>query len=108
MRPTQAESVSVTGAFTNWVSGTTTASFGPGIAVGGGPVGGFGSVTVNSATRLTPSLVTSGAAKSSNTVQIQTGSQTLTVQNRIGIPTVPTHPPPSCQTTPFFTPINVP
>src|SRR6266404_2021531 len=108
IRPTQAESVAVTGAFTNWVTGTTKANFGPGIAVGGGTVGGFGPVTVNSATSLTANLVTSGAAKSSNTVQIQTGSQTLTVKNGMVIQTCTTNPPTVLQISPVANATNVP
>jgi hypothetical protein len=108
IRPTQAESVSVTGQFTNWASGTTTASFGPGIKVGTGPVGGFGSVTVNSASSLTASLVTSGAAKSSNTVQIQTGSQTLTVKNGMVIQTCTANPPTVLQASPVNGGSNIP
>ena len=85
--PTQSESVTVTGAFTSWVSGTTKASFGPGISVGGAAAGTFGPVTVNSGTSLTASLSTSGAFTQANPVQIQTGSQTLTVNNGIYIQT---------------------
>ena len=81
IQPTQTESVAITGAFTNWASGTTTANFGPGIAVGGAAAGTFGPVTVNSATSLTANLVTSGASNGFRSVQIQTGSQTLTVNN---------------------------
>jgi hypothetical protein len=87
IQPTQTESVSVTGVFTNWVSGTTKANFGPGIAVGGATAGTFGPVTVNSATSLTASLVTSSATTGLRTVQIQTGSQTLTVNNGIDVET---------------------
>ncbi|HSZ60871.1 MAG TPA: Ig-like domain-containing protein [Terriglobales bacterium] len=87
IQPTQTESVSVTGAFTNWASGTTKANFGPGIAVGGAAAGAFGPVTVNSATSLTASLVTSGASTGFRTVQIQTGSQTLTVTNGLDVET---------------------
>ncbi len=87
IQPTQTESVSVTGVFTNWVSGTTKANFGPGIAVGGGAAGAFGPVTVNGATSLTASLVTSGASNGFRTVQIQTGSQTLTVVNGMFVET---------------------
>jgi hypothetical protein len=108
IRPTQAESVAVTGVFTNWVSGTTTASFGPGIAVGGGTVGGFGPVTVNSATSLTANLVTSGAAKSSNTVQIQTGSQTLTVKKGMFVQTCTANAPTVLQISPVANATNVP
>jgi hypothetical protein len=87
IQPTQTESVAITGAFTNWVSGTTKANFGPGIAVGGAPAGTFGPVTVNSATSLTASLVTSGATTGFRTVQVQTGSQTLTVNNGMDVET---------------------
>jgi hypothetical protein len=85
IQPTQTESVAVTGAFTNWVTGTTKANFGPGVAVGGAPAGTFGPVTVNGATSLTASLVTSGATTGFRTVQIQTGSQTLTVNNGMDV-----------------------
>jgi large repetitive protein len=87
IQPTQTENVAITGAFTSWVSGTTKANFGPGIAVGGAPAGTFGPVTVNGATSLTASLVTSGATTGFRTVQIQTGSQTLTVNNGIDVET---------------------
>jgi large repetitive protein len=87
IKPTQTQSVAVTGVFTNWVSGTTQANFGPGIAVGGAAAGAFGPVTVNSATSLTASLVTSGASNGLRTVQIQTSSQTLTVVNGIDVET---------------------
>src|SRR5208283_1183927 len=87
IQPTQTESVTVTGAFTNWASGTTKANFGPGIAVGGAAAGTFGPVTVNSATSLAASLVTSGASNGFRSVQIQTGSQTLTVNNGILVQT---------------------
>jgi hypothetical protein len=87
IQPTQTESVSVTGAFTSWASGTTKANFGPGISVGGATAGTFGPVTVNSATSLTASLVTSSASNGLRTVQIQTGSQTLTVNNGMDVET---------------------
>jgi large repetitive protein len=87
IQPTQSENVAITGVFTNWTSGTTKANFGPGIAVGGAAAGAFGPVTVNSATSLTASLVTSGATNGLRAVQIQTGSQTLTVKNGIDVET---------------------
>ena len=87
IQPTQTESVTITGAFTNWASGTTKANFGPGIAVGGAAAGAFGPVTVNSATSLTANLVTSGASSGFRPVQIQSGSQTLTVNNGISVET---------------------
>ncbi len=87
IQPTQSESVTVTGVFTSWVNGTTVANFGPGIAVGGAPAGTFGPVTVNSATALTANLVTAGAPTGFTTVQIQTGAQTLTVNDGMYIAT---------------------
>ena len=87
IQPTQTESVAITGAFTSWVNGTTQANFGPGIAVGGAAAGAFGPVTVNNATSLSASLVTSGATTGFRNVQIQTGGQTLTVNNGIYVQT---------------------
>ncbi len=92
IQPTQSESVTITGAFTNWTAATK-ANFGPGIAVGGAAAGAFGPVTFNSATSLTANLVTSGATIQLNAVQIQTGSQTLTVNNGISIQTCNTTTP---------------
>ena len=92
IQPTQTESVGVTGAFTTWGS-TTKANFGPGIAVGGAAAGTFGPVTVNGPTSITASLVTSGATAGFRTVQIQTGSQTLTVNNGMDVETCTSTPP---------------
>jgi methionine-rich copper-binding protein CopC len=105
---TQTESVSVTGAFTNWVNGTTQANFGPGVAVGGGSVGGFGPVTVTGPTTLTASLVTSGAAPGFNAVQIKTNSQTLTVNNGMDVETCTTTPPTILLISPLDGASNVP
>jgi len=60
--PGQTLSVTITGQYTNWVNGTTTASFGPGISVGGAADGVSGPVTVNSPTSLTAQLVISSSA----------------------------------------------
>ena len=108
IQPTQTESVSITGAFTNWAGGTTTANFGPGISVGGAPVGTFGPVTVNSATSLTASLVTSGASNGYRTVQIQTGSQTLTVTNGMFVETCTTNAPTVLHMSPVNGVSNIP
>ena len=108
IRPTQTESVTVTGAFTNWVSGTTKANFGPGIAVGGAAAGAFGPVTVNNATSLTASLVTSGATNGFRPVQIQTGSQTLTVNNGMYVETCNGTAPTVLQISPAQSATNVP
>jgi hypothetical protein len=108
IQPTQTESVSVTGVFTNWVSGTTKANFGPGIAVGGAAAGTFGPVTVNSPTTLTASLVTSSATTGFRTVQIQTGSQTLTVTNGMDVLTCTTTAPTVLNVSPANAATNVP
>jgi hypothetical protein len=108
IQPTQTESVSLTGAFTSWASGTTKANFGPGISVGGATAGTFGPVTVNSPTSLTASLVTSGASNGFRTVQIQTGSQTLTVNNGIDVETCNGSAPTVLNTSPANSAGNVP
>ncbi len=108
IQPTQTESVSVTGAFTNWTSGTTKANFGPNISVGGAPAGTFGPVTVTGTTSLTASLTTSGAPNGYRTVQVQTGSQTLTVNNGIFIETCTTNAPSILQFSPVNGSTNVP
>ena len=108
IQPTQTESVTITGAFTNWASGTTKANFGPGIAVGGAAAGAFGPVTVNSATSLTANLVTSGASNGFRTVQIQTGSQTLTVNNGMFVGTCNGTAPTVLSISPFNGAISVP
>ena len=108
IQPTATESVSITGAFTNWVGGTTTANFGPGISVGGAPAGTFGPVTVNNATSLTASLVTSGASTGYRTVQIQTGSQTLTVTNGMRVETCTSSAPTVLHISPVSGASNIP
>jgi hypothetical protein len=108
IQPTQTESVSVTGVFTNWVSGTTTANFGPGISVGGAPAGTFGPVTVSGGTSLTANLKSSGASNGYRTVQIQTGSQTLIVNNGIFVATCNSNLPAVLQVSPVNGVTNAP
>jgi hypothetical protein len=60
--PGNSATVTITGQYTNWVNGTTTASFGPGIAVGGAADGVSGPVVVNNPTSLTAQLVISAGA----------------------------------------------
>ena len=91
--PTQTEIVTVTGAFTNWINGTTTANFGPQISVGGATAGTFGPVTVSSPTTFTANLSTNGAALGASTVQVQTGAQTLTVNSGFTVETCTATPP---------------
>src|SRR5207247_147104 len=67
----QNESVAITGQFTHWVQGTTTASFGAGIAIA--------TVTVNSATSATVvSTVHLDAAVGSRDVAMTTGGEVAT------------------------------
>jgi glucodextranase-like protein len=66
----------ITGTFTNFVQGSTQASFGAGVAVGSGALGGFGFVTVNSPTSATVQLtIDPNADVGARTVSIRTGSQ---------------------------------
>jgi PKD repeat protein len=72
----QALSVVLVTTNTNFVQGSTRASFGPGVSVGGGAEGAFGPVTVNSATQATAQIVINGAAsQGSRTVSVRTGVQ---------------------------------
>jgi hypothetical protein len=99
--PTQSStSVSITGVFTHWASGTTKANFGPGIKVGSAAAGTFGTVTVNNATTLTANISSSNAAPGPRTIQIQTGTQTLTVPNGMFVETCATTAPTVVQITP--------
>ena len=106
--PSATESVSVTGVFTNWVQGTTKANFGPGISVGGAPAGTFGPVSVGSGTALAATLTTSGAAIGYRTVQIQTGSQILTVNNGMFVANCTSTPPAVLQVSPVNGAVNAP
>lgn len=72
----QSVSITLNGAFTNFVPGTTQVSFGPGVSVGGAGSGGFGPVTVNSATSVTAQIAVDPAASLGlRTVIAQTGAQ---------------------------------
>ncbi|MGN6593233.1 MAG: Ig-like domain-containing protein, partial [Terriglobales bacterium] len=86
--------VQITGQFTHFAQGTTVASFGAGIAVGGGSPGGFGPVTVNSATSATASLTIDAAAVTGpRDVNVQTGAELLVVSNGFTVQTTsPTAP----------------
>ena len=74
--------VTINGQLTYFTQGVTTASFGPGISVGGGPLGGLGPVTVVSATVATAqTAIDAAAALGPRTVAVQTGSQAITLTN---------------------------
>src|SRR5271157_690232 len=71
-------SVAITGQFTNWAQGTTTADFGAGITVV--------SLTVNSATSATAVLdIDSSAALGTRTITLTTGSEIDTLANGFAV-----------------------
>src|SRR5204862_543767 len=68
------ESVSLTGQFTHWVQGTSTASFGAGISVA--------SLTVNSAATATATLdIAAAATAGARNVTVTTGAEVVTLNN---------------------------
>ena len=78
--PSASVTVTITGLYTNWVNGATTASFGSGISVGGAAVGVSGPVTVNSATNLTAQLtIPAGTPLGPVDVTITTGGEVETI-----------------------------
>jgi hypothetical protein len=78
--------VSITGSYTHFAQGTTVASFGPGIAVGGGTAGQPGPVTVTSATSATASIAISASATvGSQTVTVTTGAEQASLTNGFSI-----------------------
>jgi len=107
INPTQTETVTVTGAFTNW-DNTTTANFGPNISVGGAAADTFGPVTVGGPTSLTASVTTSGAPLGASNVQVQTGTQILTATNGFTVETCTSTQPTILLASPVFGATNVP
>lgn len=78
----QSLSVTITGLFTNFVQGTTQASFGAGISVGGAAEGSFGPVTVSSATSAVAQLaIDASAVAGSRTVTVKTGLEQPSLSN---------------------------
>ncbi len=68
--------VNLTGNFTSWVNGTTVASFGPGIKVGGGTAGAFGPVTVTNSNQLTATLtIDASATLGPRDITVKTGTE---------------------------------
>lgn len=68
--------VTLTGEFTSFIQGTTRASFGPGISVGGAPAGSFGPVAVLSSTQATATLsIQAGAKVGSRPIVVETGAE---------------------------------
>jgi len=78
----QTVTVALTSTFTNFVQGATQANFGADISVGGGPPGGFGPVTVTSATSGTAQVVIGpSAVPGMRTVTVRTGVQQASRDN---------------------------
>lgn len=74
--------VSITGSYTHFVQGTTQASFGPGISVGGAAAGQPGLVTVTSPTAATAEIrISASAATGSQTVMATTGTEQVSLPN---------------------------
>jgi hypothetical protein len=98
--------VTLTGLFTNWVNGSTQATFGAGISVNGATEGAYGTVVVTSATTAVATLsIDTAATLGARNVVVQTpGSptQVITVNNGFTVQsTVPTAP-----TVVYTTPTN--
>ncbi len=86
--------VNLTGQFTGWINGTTTASFGPSIAVGGGASGAAGPITVTNATTATASLViAAGATLQAQNVVVTTNTEVETVVDGFTVQNTGTTPP---------------
>ncbi|HEU4689471.1 MAG TPA: hypothetical protein VFS23_13955, partial [Vicinamibacterales bacterium] len=68
-------SVTITTQYTNFVQGSTVASFGPGVSVGGAPAGAFGPVTVTNATRVVAQVTAPASGGGPVSVTVKTGVQ---------------------------------
>jgi RHS repeat-associated protein len=87
----QTLSVTITGANTTFVQGSTAASFGAGISVGGAAAGAAGPVTVTSSTTATAQLTIDPAALlGSRNITVNTGTQAATLTGGFTV----TAPPP--------------
>jgi hypothetical protein len=74
--------VTINAQYSNFVQGTTQATFGPGISVGGATAGQPGPVTVNSPTSLIAEIsINASAATGSQTVSVTTGGETASLAN---------------------------
>jgi hypothetical protein len=92
--PNSTVTVNLTGQFTNWVNGTTLASFGPNVAVGGGAAGAPGPITVTSPTTATASLnISAGATLQPQNIVVTTGGEILQVINGFTVQNSSTTPP---------------
>jgi hypothetical protein len=74
--------VTITGSYTHFAQGTTVATFGPGVSVGGATAGQPGPVTVTSPTSATAEIaISASAAKGSQTVTVTTGTEQASLAN---------------------------
>jgi len=87
----QSLQAAITGSHTNFVQGSTQASFGPGISVGGAADGQPGPVTVNSPTSVTAQLaINVAAATGPQTVTVSTGLEQASLMSGFTVdPAVP-------------------
>ena len=107
--PNSSLTVNLTGQFTNWVNGTTTASFGPNISVNGAANGAAGVITVTSLTTASASLViANGATLQGQTVTVTTGAEVEQVINGFTVQNTGTTPPTIISFSPPYGATNVP
>jgi uncharacterized protein (TIGR03437 family) len=102
--------VVITAVNTNFAQGQTLASFGPGISVGGGPLGQLGVLTVTGPTSATAQVtIDPSAALGARTVTVTTGTQTASLNNAFTVlaPPAPLGPLSVASTLPANGDINV-
>jgi hypothetical protein len=84
--PGQSLTVSIRGNSTHFAQGTTVANFGAGIAVGGGPSGAAGTVTVTSETIATAQIaIDSNATPGARNVTVTTGGETIVLSQGFSV-----------------------
>ena len=89
--PGQNLTISISGNATHFTQGSTVAGFGAGIAVGGGPSGTAGTVTVSSTTAATAQIaIDTSATPGARDVVVTTGSETTVLANGFSVQDVPT------------------
>lgn len=82
----QTLTITITGKYSNFVSGVSQATFGAGISVGGAAAGAAGPVTVVSATKATASIfISNSAAVGNRTVTMVTGVETDSIANGFAV-----------------------
>jgi RHS repeat-associated protein len=104
-QPGQSKTVIIKGQNTHFAQGTTKASFGAGIAVGGGPEGGLGVVTVTSPTSASAQLqINASATTGARTVMVKTGTEQASLTNGFTVAMVA--PPTISSFTPNSAPVS--